>query len=600
MVICPLLIYIPVDYLKHQGDNDMHEALRRWMIRCLVPAAFVLVFTGQAYTQQEQPLSQIQKMTVQSQIANLVRSEFVDSIDVNVLWDGAIQGMIDKLDPHSSYMPPESYDDFSEKIRGNFEGVGITFAVLKDTITVIDIIPDGPSMKAGLLPRDRIVTIDGKSAIGVTNDQVKELLRGPADSKVTVQVVRPGVAKPLPFPITRERVDLDSVSHSYMLDDKTGYIAVSSFTLVANLDVLKALATLKLQGMRQLVLDLRGNSGGSLDAAIKVVDCFIKSGLIVSTKGRNVADQQIWNATGRAAYSDLPLIVLVNHGSASASEIVAGALQDHDRALVVGQTSFGKGLVMNPYVLHQADTSLGTLMLTIARYYTPSGRLIQRPYDGESREEYIAEGLDEYDPNAANIDKSKLPQFKTDLGRIVYGGGGITPDKVLLPGNKLNDLESELRQSNLVFQFADEFLMRRQDVPRRFEQFLTSFHLSDDEFTRFHEFILANKVESGEKVPLHDALAKLFTDYNIAGPQTDAIKSSFASSGINIDETLFDQSKDFIEREVKMELARMIWGNDYRYRVFDSGDTELIGALQYFPEAANLLNQRIALGEVKR
>ena len=577
----------------------MHAIVRRWMIRSLFPAALVFMVTEHALTQSEQVLAPIQKMAAQNQIANLVRAEYVDSLDMNVLWDGAIQGMIDKLDPHSSYMPPATYDDFSEKIRGNFQGIGITFAVLQDTITVIDVIPDGPSMKAGLLPRDRIISVDDKSAIEVESEQVKELLRGPSGSKVEVGVLRPGVAGPLPFPITRERVEMNSVSRSYMLDETTGYIAVSSFTLVTHLDVKNALAILKMQNMKQLVLDLRGNSGGSLEAAINVVDSFIKEGVIVSTQGRDENDRQMWRASGRASFSDLPMIVLVNHGSASASEIVAGALQDHDRALVVGQTSFGKGLVMNPYSLRQADTNLGTLMLTIARYYTPSGRLIQRPYDG-TREEYLEEGLDEYDPNASDLDHSELPVFQTDLGRSVYGGGGITPDKTILPGRKLNDFERELRTSNLVFQFADAFLLRRHDIPRRFEQFLTDFHLSEDEFQRFHQYMLDNDVVSGESVPLKEAIGKLFQEYEIAGPPSEAIESAFIANGVPVNQTLFDQSRDFIEREVKMELARMIWGGEYRYRVFDSSDTELVGAKSFLPEAANLLHQRLALGDAHR
>ncbi|MFC1485408.1 S41 family peptidase [Candidatus Latescibacterota bacterium] len=575
----------------------MYESISRRIVWWLFPILLMSFGGRSAPGQNTDELAPLQKMNVQSQIANYVRIDYVDSIDINRLWDGAIQGMIEALDPHSSYMPPDTYDDFREKIRGNFQGIGITFSVINDTITVIDVIPGGPSEKAGLRTRDRIVRIDRESAVGLDSDEIKNRLRGPADSKVMVDVIRPGIEKSLPFPITRDRVEMNSVSHSYILDEQTGYIAISSFTLLTHLDVQRALAELKMQKMKRLVLDLRGNSGGSLDAAIKVVDCFIKDGVIVSTKGKKGIEEQVWRATGRANYADIPMVVMINHGSASASEIVAGALQDHDRALIVGQTSFGKGLVMNPYILRQADENLGTLMLTIARYYTPSGRLIQRPYNG-TREEYIQEGIDDYDPNAEEEDKSDRPVFRTDLNREVYGGGGITPDRVLERNTSLNEFERDIRQTNLLFQFADEYLLRNHDIPRRFNQFLAEYRITGEEIERFYAFVTENGITSGEKTPLYDDIKGLLEKNTITGAQVAAVESSFVANGIDIHETLFTQSRDFIEREIKMELARMIWGSDSRYRIWDTSDIELMGALTYFDEAEELLNQRLAIGKL--
>ncbi|MBT4484902.1 MAG: S41 family peptidase, partial [Candidatus Latescibacteria bacterium] len=394
-------------------------------------------------------LTYLEKISVQQKIFDNVRKSYVDTtLGENTLIDGAIQGMIDKLDPHSSYMPPKRASDFTEKIRGGFEGVGISFAIFDGKITVIQVIEGGPSEAAKIKSRDRIVKIDGKNVIGISNEEVKKLLRGEQKSKVSVHVERPGEDELLKFTITRDRIKLNSVSHAYMLDGETGYLAVTNFTIKTNYDVGRTLKKLKEQGMKKLVFDLRNNSGGSLEAAMHVVDYFISDGLIVETRGpREKGENREWFATGYAAYTEIPMIVLINHGSASASEIVAGALQDHDRALTVGQTSFGKGLVMRPITITgDSGKNLGSLMLSVAHYYTPSGRLIQRPYNN-GKEEYIKEGFDSIDLNAADLAKGDKPVFHTDLGREVYGGGGITPDRQIVPLPRLNMMESALKRT---------------------------------------------------------------------------------------------------------------------------------------------------------
>ena len=311
------------------------------------------------------PLTYGDKLMIQQYILTYVRNEYVDSIGTSELLDGAISGMIDKLDPHSSYMPPEQASDFAERIQGGFAGIGITFVLVDGKITVIDVVEGGPSEASGIRSRDKIIQIEGQDVKTLVpdgnkeklQDTIKDKLRGDPGSKVTVLIERPGRPSPVKTVITRNWVELNSVSHAYMLDRTTGYVALTRFSVNTKNDVEKALDRLKQKGMERCVLDLRNNSGGVLDAAVGVVNLFIKEGKVVYTLGRKKSGNYTWSASGKAPFADIPLIVMVNHGSASASEIVAGALQDHDRALIVGQTSFGKGLVMNPIRLTAPDAS---------------------------------------------------------------------------------------------------------------------------------------------------------------------------------------------------------------------------------------------------
>ncbi|MDP2984549.1 MAG: S41 family peptidase, partial [Candidatus Latescibacter sp.] len=541
----------------------------------------------------------LDKDYIQKFILEKVRSDYADSISISTLYDGAIEGMIDKLDPHSSYMPPKTASDFSEKIRGEFPGIGITFKMINNKITVIDVIEGGPSEAAGLKSRDKIVQIDGKDASGIPQDSVRDRLRGPSGSQVTVLVERPGVSKPFSVLITRDWIEMNSVSHAYMLDQTTGYIALTGFSVKTPQDVVKALQMLKSKGMKRLVLDLRNNSGGVLDSAVSVVNLFIKEGKIVYTEGRKKADNHVWNAPGNAPFPDLPLIVMINHGSASASEIVAGALQDHDRALIVGQTSFGKGLVMNPFNIRDPnnpgkDKSLGTLVLTVSRYYTPSGRLIQRPYD-KGREAYIKAGFDDNDLNATDAARTGKPVFHTDLGRDVYGGGGISPDVVLTPMKRLNDMEIALRNSDLFFEFADEYLLKHNDIPKNFSNFLTDYHIPSGELNNFRTFIEQRDVHIDSLTHFNDDLKKLTDRYGIPRENLAAIRSLLSGSGGDPDKTLFERSLPTIERELKQEIARMVWGSEERYRVWHVDDTELTSALGDFDQANDLLTRRLAL-----
>ncbi|MCE5250619.1 S41 family peptidase [bacterium] len=557
-------------------------------------------FPIQAFCEEE--YEELDIFQLETLILDRVRRAYVDSISGTELLQGAVDGMIKKLDPHSSYMPRSTADDFSEKIRGDFEGVGITFAILDNKITVIEVVEGGPSEMAGLLSRDKIVKIDNKSVLGIKEDKVKDLLRGPSGSTVTVHVERPGEDKLLKFTITRDKVNINSVTHAYMIDDKTGYISLTRFTIKTQDDVAKALDKLKAMGMQRLVLDLRNNSGGSLEAAVSVVNFFINRGTVVYTKGRRDSDNNTWNASPSekyTSYTTIPLIVMINHYSASASEIVAGALQDHDRALIVGQTSFGKGLVMNPFplVTRLNKKNFGTLMLSVAHYYTPSGRLIQRPYDN-GRDDYIKEGFDDVDPNAADSSKVGKPVYYTDLGRNVYGGGGITPDRVIEIPPKLNEYESALRGTHIFFEFANDYLIRHNDIPVYFEDFLLQYRIPENEFERFKKYAIDRNITSGDTIPFNTDLEKFLQKYEIPEDMIDGMIKNIKESGHSVSLTLFEESRHFIEREIKQEIARIKWGSEARYRIWHTDDTELINTLTFFDEASELLAKRLAIGNL--
>lgn len=543
------------------------------------------------------------KLDIQQYILSFVRSDYVDSINSSDLLDGAIEGMIGKLDPHSSYMPPQAADDFAERIRGEFGGIGITFIILNGKITILDVVEGGPSEAAGLKSRDKIIQINGEDAKGLPQDTIKERLRGNAGTKVTVTVERPGRPSPIQAVITRDMIELNSVSRAYMLDAATGYIALTRFSMKTQTDMERSIAGLKEKGMQRLILDLRNNSGGVLDAAVGVANLFLREGKIVYTQGRKKSTEHVWNASGNAPYPDLPLIVMINHGSASASEIVAGALQDHDRALIVGQTSFGKGLVMNPIRLTAPDpktpnqaVQLGTLMLSVSRYYTPSGRLIQRPYTG-NREEYIKEGFDDVDPNAADSSRAGKPVYKTDLGRSVYGGGGITPDVSIAPLRKLNPMERAIRNTNpnLCFAFADEYLMRHTDIPGDFPAFLANYHIPRTEIVQFGAFIAAKGIRADSLSTFNDELQNFAAKFDIPESSLLRMEKVLSEDRVHPDENLFERSLPFIERELKQEIARMVWGPEERYRVWHSDDTELSAAMACLPQATGLLASRLAL-----
>ena len=360
-----------------------------------------------------------------------ISSLYVDSIDEDKLIEDAIKGMLNSLDPHSSYTDAKETKELEEPLQGEFSGVGIQFNMNKDTLYVIQTVPGGPSERVGILAGDRIITVNDTTIAGVKmkNSDIQKRLRGKKGTQVTVKVLRPGVKEPITFRITRDNIPLHSIDAQYMLDDKTAYLRISRFGAKTHEEMMDALKSLKKQGMTQLIMDLADNGGGYLNAAIDMCNEFLEYGqLMVYTEGDN-SPRNNATANGWGDYKDLPMVVIVNQYSASAAEIFAGAMQDWDRAVVVGRRTFGKGLVQRPFKFDD-----GSMMrLTVARYYTPSGRCIQKPYKLGDKKAYENELYDRYNEgeyySLDSIQFNDSLRYSTLINhRIIYGGGGVMPD----------------------------------------------------------------------------------------------------------------------------------------------------------------------------
>jgi carboxyl-terminal processing protease len=402
---------------------------------------------------------------------NLLKTAYVDSVNIDKVVEYGIKMMLEHLDPHSVYMTPDEVKRANEPLQGNFEGIGIQFQVIRDTVNVISTISGGPSEEAGILAGDKIVEIDGEAFVGsvVTNTSVADKLRGKKGSKVIVGIIRPPLEKILPFEIIRDKIPLYSIDASFMLDDSTGYIKINRFSSTTMDEFDAAIKKLKQQNVKDLILDLRNNSGGLLKTSIDLSDQFIeKDRLIVYTEGLNMSSEKYFS-TSKGEFINGRLIVLIDQGSASASEIVSGAIQDWDRGVIVGRRSYGKGLVQKPF--NYPDGS--AVRLTTARYYTPTGRCIQKPYD-DDKKKYMKELNDRLESGEmVSMESLSFPDslmFSTPAGRKVYGGGGIMPDVfVPLDTTRLSDYYVELSRKNIINQFIADYMQKnRRDLKKDF------------------------------------------------------------------------------------------------------------------------------------
>lgn len=370
-------------------------------------------------------------------LLHLIDDQYVDTVDIQTLVEKALPSILRELDPHSTYISAAEVESSMQELQGSFSGIGVQFTIYKDTVRIVRVIPEGPAESVGLKAGDRIVTVDGKKFTGSEwdNDKVMKFLKGPMDSKVSLGIRRAGVKKPLSFSITRGSVPVNTVDAHFMIDNNTGYIRIGSFGDTTYSEFLSALASLNQSGLKGLIIDLRGNPGGYMDAAVQIVNEFMPGGrLIVYTQGRR-SPRKEYKSDGRGAYQNMPIVVLVDESSASASEIFSGAIQDNDRGTIIGRRTFGKGLVQVP--IEFRDGSM--LRLTQARYYTPSGRCVQKPYKPGDEEDYNLDLLTrdlsgEY--YSADSIKTSGKKYKTRLGRTVYGGGGIVPD-IFIPRDTL-------------------------------------------------------------------------------------------------------------------------------------------------------------------
>ena len=418
----------------------------------------------------------------------IINRRYVEELDPAVLAEEAIEAMLGSLDPHSSYIDASAFTEVEESYRGSFGGIGIWFEIPDgDTARVVSPIEGGPSEKMGLRAGDRIIAVNDTSVIGAGDDEVKRRLKGPVGTTVQVTLKRLGFARPFVVTITRGLIPLYSVTSSYMVDEQTGYIKISRFAQSTYSEFVEAVERLKSQGMGRLVLDLRDNPGGILQAAVAIVDELLRgTALIVYTQGRSIPNE-VYRAGHLGQFETQPVIVLVNRNSVSASEIVAGALQDHDRALIVGQRTYGKGLVQNQFPLPDESR----LQITTARYYTPSGRLIQTPYMDGDREGYLEEkyavllqAIRDPEEYADSIPDSL--KYTTTHGRTVFGGGGVFPDHVVQGDTMMAPLLQALYEGFLFEGFRTWFERReaslRMSWEGRADEFMTAFAYSPAEW----------------------------------------------------------------------------------------------------------------------
>jgi carboxyl-terminal processing protease len=405
------------------------------------------------------------------ELIQFIDQNYVDTVSPEKLQSEAINGMLMSLDPHSQYIPASDFHEANDPLLGNFDGIGVQFRIERDTVMVINTVPGGPSEKLGILAGDRIIRVNDTNItnIKITNEMVMKKLKGPKGTKVKVGIFRRGLKKTIDFTITRAAIPTWSVDVSYKVRDDIGYIKLSKFSATTHDELVEAMKELKSSGVKKLILDLRGNSGGYLNEAIAVADEFLPSGkLIVYTQGLHRPKQSA-SSSSEGEWDDLPVTILIDEGSASASEIVAGAIQDNDRGTIIGRRSFGKGLVQEQINLSDGSA----LRLTVARYYTPTGRCIQKPYSKGS-EEYYMEYYHRYDDGELeSADSIKLIdslKYRTPGGKIVYGGGGIMPD-IFIPIEKNPALKfyNESFNKGILYQFSFDYTDLHRAEFKRFK-----------------------------------------------------------------------------------------------------------------------------------
>ncbi len=541
----------------------MKRKISLWFTLILVVTALVVGIGVSNFLDDSTVFTQLTKI---KDVLSLIERNYVDTVDIGRLTSTAITSMLSELDPHSVYMTPQLTEQEGERFQGSYQGVGLEILVVNDTLMVVNPMGGGPASRLGILSNDRIVEISDTSCIGITTQAAAKKLRGPKGTKVGVTILRAGEKEPLRYDIVRDNISITSVDVALMLRDDVGYVSVNRFAATTDSEMRAALDTLTKQGMKKLILDLRGNPGGILNEAVDMVDEFLDGGTasnprkVVYTKSHDGRMDETFFAKDGGAYEKLPLVVLISHGSASASEIVAGALQDWDRALIVGETSFGKGLVQRQWELSDGSA----VRLTVARYYTPSGRLIQRPYDGLDRDEYVRQaftggdstGLE--DPVVAAEDSSAAadsarPEYTTNAGRTVYGGGGITPDHVVKPGDLTGTTANMLRR-NVFYLFVSGYLdgegRSLRSEYRELGSYTDGFRVTDAMMQSFRDFVKGKQIE--------------------------------------IDEKQFATDETYIRTRLKAQIGQSLFNDPGWFRSMLPTDTQVKKALELLPEAEKM------------
>ncbi|MCA4896297.1 MAG: S41 family peptidase [Cytophagales bacterium] len=522
------------------------------LILCIGLAAGVLIGAGLTSKSGGSEVNQdVQKLR---EVLTLVKKEYVDETKTEGLVEDAIAHLLSQLDPHSAYISSKDRISANEDLKGNFEGIGIEFNIFHDTLTVITTLSGGPSEAVGLRSGDKIIKVDDKviASTKLTNLDVQRYLKGPKGSEVKIEVLRKNKKEPITFTIIRDKIPQFSVDASYMVDQEIGYIKINRFSQTTYDEMMEAMVKLKKEGMKKLVLDLQGNPGGYMDQAISVADEFLPAGeKIVFTKGQETKYNENAMATEKGDFEKGDLIVLVNEGSASASEIVSGALQDNDRALVVGRRSFGKGLVQRPFDLNDGSE----VRLTISRYYTPSGRSIQKPY--ENSEDYDKDITKRYKNGefftADSVKFNDSLKYKTLNGRTVYGGGGIMPDYfVPLDTTLTSRYFNELSYANVLREYAFNYGDQNGKAleQKGYKDYLQNFEVGD--------VMLNQVVELGKKNNIKPDLKDL------------------------------NANKKLFQVYLKAEIARKVWGNSAFYPIFNETNEVLQQAIKLFDRIPDL------------
>ncbi len=481
-------------------------------------------------------------------ILNIINNQYVDSVDAAGLIEKAIPKILSGLDPHSTYIPASDLQSVNEELEGSFSGIGVQFNIQHDTIMIVGVISGGPSEKLGILPGDRIVTVNDTLFVGkdITNEKVMKKLRGPKGTIVNIGIQRGNEKELLPFAIERGDIPVSSIDIAYMITDKTGYIKVSKFGGNTYNEFLTALDGLKITGASKFIIDLRGNSGGYLDAAINMINEFLAEGeLIVYTEGKSEPRRDAV-ATGTGYFQKNPLVIMIDEWSASASEIFAGAIQDNDRGVIIGRRSFGKGLVQQQIPLRDGSA----IRLTISRYYTPSGRSIQKPYSDESEYEndimnrYLHGEFDSED--SIHVDETDSIEYRTlREGRIVYGGGGIMPD-IFVPRDTLGMTSyfNKANNSGLLYEYAFQYADKNR--------------IKLNSFADFRE--LENYLDT-------QGLGELFAAFA-------------AKKGIRRNPHLISKSNSLIENRLKAYIIRNILGDEGFFPILHQKDSALKRAVE--------------------
>ena len=565
------------------------------IFKTLLISLLVVLYCGTAYSQNPSYQQNSSKMM---QMLQAINNMYVDTVNFEPLVEKSIVEMLKELDPHSVYIPKKEVQQTNEPLEGKFDGIGVTFQLIKDTINVMEVIPDGPSDKVGLRAGDKIVRVDTAIACGkhVNNKWVQSHLRGVKGTKVVVGVKRGRNPEILEFTITRDKIPMNSVNVSFMVDDKTGYIKLDRFAMTSPNEVHTALTKLNARGMKNLILDLRGNGGGYLDVAFKISNIFLGADqMIVYTDNFRKTGQQ-FKSDGKGEFQKGRLIVLVDEGSASASEIVSGCIQDWDRGLVVGRRTFGKGLVQKPLYLN--DQSM--VRLTISHYYTPTGRCIQKPYS-DGVESYLND-LNNRSKHGEYLtaDSIKFPdslKYTTPRGRVVYGGGGIMPDIFIpLDTSKYSTFYNELARKGIFGGFTMDYMeTHREEMKAKyptFEDYKQNFNIDDKLYDEF--------IQYAKKEGVTDSLKFVFSSY-LQGfvkenkGKLDSMYSKNFDNKAEFDQMLseyiqkqqkeamrlknLNKAPEYIKEYLKFEIARTLYSYGEAYQVFLTSDDTFLQAV---------------------